>query len=145
MKRFLSITALSMMAIVVFPATRYVDTTPPTNSLVAPSDTRFTLVPVNFEYQSYKLSTILRFDTQTGNAWYFAVASDQNPTWSWILITGAPATSFAKLVPVSFEYKSQKLSTVIRMDTQTGNAWYFGVVPGQKPDQGPTWNWVSIK
>jgi hypothetical protein len=119
--------------------------TAPLTSFAAPLGSRVMLVPLNFEYQSYKLSTVIRFDTQTGNAWYFA-ASDQDPILKWVYIAGiGTATTSASLVPLNFEYQSYKLSTIIRFDAQTGEAWYLAVVPPTAPNQHPVWQWVHIK
>lgn len=131
-----------IVTVMLSPETLHAQRTAPLTFFAAPADNHILIVPLNFEYQSYKLSTAIRFDTQTGNAWYFAAVSDQNPTSQWVYITGiTSATPFAKLAPVSFEYQSQKLSTVIWFDTQTGSAWYFGVVPSEKP----SWHWLAIR
>ena len=48
----------------------------------------FSLAPMNYDYGSTKLSTLVRIDNQTGKAWFVRVRLNPGnppvPVWEWI-------------------------------------------------------------
>ena len=88
------ITLLLIGAAIWFSATLYAQRALSANATAAPPNDRYILVPMNFEYEKVKWSTLVLFDTQTAQSWALKSSVPQQqpgqpqpvPVWQWTLL-----------------------------------------------------------
>ena len=82
--RFVLVLIITMSVAALFPLTRSAPSSVQASSPPADVVGHFSLVPMNFEYQNTKISTLVRIDNQTGQAWFVRVIGVQGqPVWEW--------------------------------------------------------------
>ena len=80
---------LTISVVAVLSLTRSVQSSHSGVSSTAVDVGRFSFMPMNFEFQTTKLSTLVRVDNQTGQAW--RLASKPGLQWEWVDVPEAGA------------------------------------------------------